>query len=130
MGQGLGQRRLGDLQLGGFVDRYVFEASPGTFTTAARPPAPASTPPVISVAGGTKVPAATGGAVVVTGSGFGATAADVAAGRLTATVNGMRAALTWTSGTAAVVAATVPPGVPGGTASIVLLPSGRRRPHR
>ena len=48
---------------------------------------------MISVAAGTKVPAATGGAVVVTGSGFGTTAADVAAGRLTATVNGMRAAL-------------------------------------
>ncbi len=106
-----------------FVDRYVFEAStPGTFTTSSPPAAPASTPPVISVAGGTKVPAATGGAVVVTGSGFGATAADVAAGRLTATVNGMRAALTWTSGTAAVV--TVPPGAPGGTASIVLLRQG------
>ena len=105
-----------------FVDRYVFEAStPNGFTTST-PTAPAATPPVISVGAGTRVPAATGGTVVVTGSGFGTTAADVAAGRLTATVNGTRTALAWTCDTAVVV--TVPPGAPGGTASITLARQG------
>jgi hypothetical protein len=78
-------------------------------------------PFVGSVGTGTKA-AATGGAVRLTGSGFGSTLADFGAARLKATVNGRTASVTWISDTT--VSVTVPAGVPGATASIALLRDG------
>jgi hypothetical protein len=68
------------------------------------------------------VPAAKGGVVTVLGSGFGATNADVAAGRVTAAVNGSRVNAAWVSD--GLLAVPVPGGTPGQFASIVVTQQG------
>jgi hypothetical protein len=69
---------------------------------------------IASAGGGTAIP--------VTGSGFGATATAFSANRLTATVGGKAASVRWVSDTSLVVS--VPAGVPGTAAAIVLLHDG------
>ncbi|MGZ4670422.1 MAG: IPT/TIG domain-containing protein [Blastococcus sp.] len=69
---------------------------------------------VASAAGGTAIP--------VSGSGFGSTSTAFAALKLTATVGGKATAVKWVSDTSLVV--TVPAGVPGAAASIVLVHDG------
>jgi IPT/TIG domain-containing protein len=64
--------------------------------------------------GGTKVP--------LIGTGFGATTAEFAALKLTATVNGLTSPLTWISSTQLLTS--VPIGTPGKAATFVLLRSG------
>ena len=79
--------------------------SPVTGTTSAS---------VASAAGGTAIP--------VSGSGFGSTSTAFTAAKLTATVGGKPAPVKWVSDTSLVV--TVPAGVPGAAASIVLVHDG------
>jgi hypothetical protein len=75
-----------------------------------------------SVTGPTTIAASTGGTVTLAGSGFGSTAADATAQKLSATVAGKAAVLKWISDSSATV--TVPAGVPGQTIPIVLSRSG------
>jgi hypothetical protein len=75
-------------------------------------------PYAVSVANGTVVPAA-GGAVKVTGSGFGATRTDFTAAKVTATVSGRAAGVMWISDS--VISVTMPPGTPGASVPIVIL---------
>jgi hypothetical protein len=67
----------------------------------------------------TQASAAGGTRVTVSGSGFGATSIAYAANRVTATVNGKTAAVTWVSDTSVLV--TAPVGTIGASAPIVLL---------
>lgn len=79
------------------------------------------TPFSVSVASGAKVPAA-GGAVLVSGTGFGADRPGFTAGKVTAKVNGKGAGVTWISDTS--IAVLAPAGTPGTTASIVVYHNG------
>lgn len=78
--------------------------------------------PVTATTTATTASAAGGTVVNLTGSGFGATSTAFSANRLTATVGGKTAILRWISDTA--LAVTLPVGVPGAAASIVLLHDG------
>ncbi|MEN3360363.1 MAG: hypothetical protein V7637_4345, partial [Mycobacteriales bacterium] len=76
----------------------------------------------VSVASGALVSAAGGTALVVTGSGFGTTSGAFVANKITATVDGKPATVTWVSDTRATV--TTPTGVPGAAVTVVLLRNG------
>jgi len=79
-------------------------------------------PATFVVSGPTTIAAGTGALVTLTGSGFGTSAAAATALKLSATVNGRSAPLTWISDGA--LAVTVPAGVPGQAIPIVLTRSG------
>jgi hypothetical protein len=74
------------------------------------------------VSGASTVAASSGATVTLTGSGFGATAAAAAAMKLSATVSGQTAKLTWVSAT--VVKVVVPAGVPGQSIPIAVSRAG------
>jgi hypothetical protein len=74
------------------------------------------------VTGPSVVAASTGAAVTLTGSGFGTSAAAASALKLSATVSGKAATVTWVNDS--VVTVSVPPGVPGQSIHIVLSRSG------
>lgn len=74
------------------------------------------------VSGASTIAASSGATVTLTGSGFGATAAAATALKLSATVSGRSAKLTWVSDAA--VKVVVPAGVPGQSIPIVLSRSG------
>lgn len=78
--------------------------------------------PVTGSTTATVASAAGGTALTVTGTGFGTTTTAFAAKRFTATVAGKTAAVRWVSDTSLLV--TVPAGVPGTAASIVLVHDG------
>jgi Papain family cysteine protease/IPT/TIG domain len=80
------------------------------------------TPYVISVAAGSLASAAGGTALAVTGTDFGTTAALNVRNRITATVNGQVASVTWIGDTLVTVA--VPAGAPGAAAAVRLLRNG------
>jgi C1A family cysteine protease len=80
------------------------------------------TPYTISVAPGSVASAAGGTLLPVTGSGFGATSAAFTANKVTVTVGGRAATVTWVNDTRVTV--TVPAGTPGAPVSVVLLRNG------
>jgi C1A family cysteine protease len=79
-------------------------------------------PAEFAVSGPSTIAAGTGGPVVLTGSGFGASAAETAAQKLAATVAGKSVLLTWIDDTSVKIA--VPAGVPGQSIPIVLSRAG------
>jgi hypothetical protein len=106
-------------------DYYVVVTGPGGTGSAAAAGRFGYRTPLTARARTTAVPAA-GGAVRLTGSGFGATRAAFTANRITAQVNGHAAAVRWTSDRSLTVS--VPAGRPGRAGSIVLLHDSVRGP--